>query len=125
MTTWSRRARPPDSHDADQGRANRICTALTLEPLSRVESLHGQRELACSLFGAAQSVWTNLGTTVEAFGRHLADESRREAEALRGRLSSTRVDEVIRHVAHITKPTRSSSRSARTQRIPRPPRRTR
>lgn len=80
-----------------------ICTALTLELLSWIESSHGQHELACSLFGAAQSVWTNLGTTVEAFGPHLADESRQEADALRSRLSGTRVDEVIRNFAHITK----------------------
>lgn len=80
-----------------------ICTALTLELLSGIETMHEQCEAACSLFGAAQTVWMNLGTTVEAFGPHLADESQRLSSALRAKLGDTRVDEVIAGLAHISK----------------------
>lgn len=80
-----------------------ICTALTLELLAWIESSNGQHELACSLLGAAQRVWTNLGTTVDAFGPHLAAESRQMAEQLRSELGSARIDQVVEEFAHTTK----------------------
>nr|WP_296775868.1 LuxR C-terminal-related transcriptional regulator [Rhodococcus sp. (in: high G+C Gram-positive bacteria)] len=54
---------------------DKICTALSIEVLAWVAEGGGELQRSAELFGAAAAVWTRLGTSVEAFGPHVEQDS--------------------------------------------------
>lgn len=65
-----------------------ICIALSLEALAWIAVSQGKFERAAELAHAVESVWSELGTSVDAFGPHMAQasaESRRTLHRALGR----------------------------------------
>lgn len=54
---------------------DRICAALTIELLSWIASSSAELRDAAELALLADAVWARLGTTAQAFGPHLAEDS--------------------------------------------------
>lgn len=85
---------------------DKICTALSIEVLAWTCAGSDPR-MSARLFGAADAVWTRLGTDISAFGPHVTDDSRtarqRAVDALGeaefGKLASayagTTIDEAV------------------------------
>ena len=80
-----------------------ICVALTIELLSWIESTRKNFERAADLYGAAQAVWTALGTTVEAFGPGSHRDSLASAAIVVKALGQKRIDDLIAKRAGLTK----------------------
>ncbi len=55
---------------------DKICTALSIEVLAWTCAGSGDPRRSAQLFGAADAVWTRLGTDIAAFGPHVTDDSR-------------------------------------------------
>ncbi|WP_233531954.1 LuxR C-terminal-related transcriptional regulator [Antrihabitans sp. YC2-6] len=79
-----------------------ICVALTIELLSWIEASRNF-DRAADLYGAAQAVWTGLGTTVEAFGPDIHRDSSASAALVVKALGRKRVDDTIAKHADLTK----------------------
>ena len=65
---------------------DKICTALSIEVLAWTKQALGHTEHAAQLFGAANSVWQLLGTSVAAFGPHIERDSSASMNAIRDTL---------------------------------------
>ncbi|KRB75104.1 hypothetical protein ASE01_17245 [Nocardioides sp. Root190] len=63
-----------------------ICIALTVELMSWLAVDAGDVHRAAELAGGAQSVWRQLGTTIDAFGPDILADSTREAAGIDARL---------------------------------------
>ena len=63
-----------------------LCIAHSIEVLSWVAVSTGNHERGWELASAANSVWRAMGTSLGAFGPHIAETSRRSAEACRDEL---------------------------------------
>ncbi|QZS52508.1 ATP-binding protein [Rhodococcus opacus] len=71
---------------------NRVGTALDIDLLAWVAASQGDNERAVRLFGAARSMWTDLGTTIGAFGLHFAEHSALCEKRLRVALAPDKFD---------------------------------
>jgi DNA-binding CsgD family transcriptional regulator len=74
---------------------NRVGTALDLELLAWIATSLQQYERGLRLFGAAEMMWSALGTSVGAFGLHFAGHSDRCKEQLRTHLEPGTFDQLI------------------------------
>lgn len=63
-----------------------ICTAMSIELLSWVEVSTGDPERGWELATAADSVWRGMGTSLRAFGPHIAGTSARSVDRCREQL---------------------------------------
>lgn len=80
-----------------------ICIALTLELLSWLSCDADQFDEAAELAGAATSVWQQLGTSIEAFGPHIASDSKRMTAQIDSSLGVTRANRSRKVHAGISK----------------------
>lgn len=65
-----------------------ICIALTIDLLSWLAHDRGAMERSAELAGAAGSVWAQIGTSIEAFGPRIHEESRLVTAAVDRRLGA-------------------------------------
>ncbi|MBS4727438.1 AAA family ATPase [Mycobacterium sp. SM1] len=80
-----------------------ICVALTIELLAWIEVSRTNVQRAAELVGAARSVWTGLGTTVDAFGPGIRTDSVTAIEQITRALGHKRIDDVFARSANLGK----------------------
>jgi len=71
-----------------------ICIALTLDLMSWLACAEDHAERAAALAGGADAVWRLLGTTVDAFGPHLTEDSRAGAREINRSLGRPAADQL-------------------------------
>ncbi|WP_422395725.1 ATP-binding protein [Rhodococcus sovatensis] len=76
------------------GFQDRICCALSIEVLAWSAEAQNDHAESAALFGAADHVWNELGTTVGAFGPGLAKDSRSSRAQAKAALGDRRFDEL-------------------------------
>lgn len=74
---------------------NRVGTALDLELLAWIATSRQQYERGLQLYGAAEAMWSALGTSIGAFGLHFAVHSDRCKEQLRNHLEPGTFDKLL------------------------------
>lgn len=80
-----------------------ICIALTVELMAWLAVDAGQAERAAELAGGAESVWRQLGTTIEAFGPHISADSHRKATEIDDRLGPVGAERLRSTYADLSK----------------------
>jgi predicted ATPase/DNA-binding CsgD family transcriptional regulator len=63
-------------------------TALMIELLAWIAAGEGDHRQAARLLGAVRSIWARIGTSIGAFGPHLADQRRACEDAVAGALAA-------------------------------------
>ncbi|WP_306737006.1 LuxR C-terminal-related transcriptional regulator [Arthrobacter sp. ZGTC412] len=74
---------------------NRVGTALDLELLAWIATSRQQYERGLQLYGAAETMWNALGTSIGAFGLHFAVHSDWCKDELRGHLEPGIFDKLL------------------------------
>jgi len=67
-----------------------ICVALNIELLAWLASRRGEHRDSARLFGAARAVWSEIGTSMHAFGPHLGGDSVASSRRAEQALGTTR-----------------------------------
>ncbi len=75
---------------------DRVCTALTLDTLACIAATRNNHQRSAVLLGVADSVWEPLGTTIGAFGLHLAGHHIRCEQLLRTSLDQNIYTELVK-----------------------------
>lgn len=81
---------------------DKICTALSIELLAWAAEADRRGQRSAQLFGAARVVWRRLGTSVSAFGPHIAADSLAVERRLESVLSATGLRELENTPASMT-----------------------
>ncbi|MGW0842853.1 ATP-binding protein [Streptomyces sp. NPDC002787] len=75
-----------DGLDIQQGFDDYVGTALMMELLAWITASRGDHQRAARLLGAVRSLWRHVGTTIAAFGPHLAERHDRCERSVAGSL---------------------------------------
>ncbi|MGN7135248.1 ATP-binding protein [Rhodococcoides corynebacterioides] len=73
---------------------DKICTALSIEMLAWVAEAEKKVQRSAQLMQAARAVWQRLGTSVAAFGPHIAADSAGAAQRLESVLTASALEEL-------------------------------
>lgn len=79
---------------------DRICSALTIEVLAWSAERDGLHARSAQLFGAAQYIWDELGTTVSAFGPGIGGDSQSSRSRVQATLGDHTFDELSMPTSH-------------------------
>lgn len=75
--------------------ADAMASALMIELLAWSAGAGGRHARAAELLGAAAAIWRETGTSIDAFGQHMAADSHRCLEAARHALGHTAVEKTM------------------------------